>query len=735
MLPSSLARTSHVFRALVCRVLLCQLALTLGITFAALVPQLGHAAQAAAGNVDDQRIKRSSEEEPGSWLTYGQTYKEQRFSTLARITPDNINTLGLAWSKPIGGNRERMEATPLIVDGVMYVTSGWNVVYALNARTGEEIWSYDPKTDRQFVQYSCCGGVVNRGVAVYQGRVYVGTNDGRLVALDAASGKLSWEVDTYDETALGRFNITGAPRAAAGKVFIGQGSSENGRRRGYVTAYDADTGKQGWRFYIVPGDPSKPFEHPEMELAAKTWNGEWWKKGGGGTAWNSLVYDEELETLYIGVGNGAPWPRTIRAPGGGDNLFLSSIIAVDVNTARMKWYYQTTPGDNWDYSSAMDMVLGELNVDGKPTKVLMQAPKNGFFYVIDRTNGKLLRAHPYTEQINWATHVDMATGRPVETPVSNYDKAGAWIIPANGGAHNWEPMSWDQRIGIMYFYYHDMPNFYSLDETFVKTGNYDMNATGLSLGTGYGPYRQALQEKAGPEPKTQAYLVAFDPLSGKNRWKLELEAASNGGVLATTSGLLFQGEGNGKLSVRSVKDGSKLWEYNAYGMIHAPVITYEIDDEQYIATLRSGNLPYAAPGEVLVFKLNGKATLPEPPKRNLLVPEQPPLTADAQTVDQGNALYHQHCANCHRGLGVPSIVATAEPDLRMMTAQTHEAFLAIVLGGMKRDLGMRSFANELTAEDANAIHQFLISEAIKARTAQQAAAANKPTPAQPEPRG
>ncbi|MDA1077109.1 MAG: PQQ-binding-like beta-propeller repeat protein, partial [Proteobacteria bacterium] len=358
------------------------------------------------GQVDDERIMLAATAEPGSWLTYGQTYKEQRYSNLTQITRANVTDLGLAWTKVIGGTGERMQGTPLVVDGVMYATSGWSVVFALDAATGDEIWRFDPKVDREFVKYSCCGGVVNRGVAVYNGRVYVATYDGRLLAIDATTGKSVWDIDTWHPSALGRFNISGAPRAAAGKIFIGQGSSESGHRRGYVSAYNADTGALVWRFYLVPGDPSLPFEHPELELAAKTWGGEWWKFGGGGTAWNSLVFDEELQTLYIGVGNGAPWPRHIRSPGNGDDLFLTAIVAVDVDSGRMKWYYQTVPGDNWDYSAAMDIALADMTVDAVPRKVLLQAPKNGFFYVIDRTNGDLLRAHPYTDGITWATHVD-----------------------------------------------------------------------------------------------------------------------------------------------------------------------------------------------------------------------------------------------------------------------------------------------------------------------------------------
>ena len=350
---------------------------------------IASAAENDRGNVTDARVIAAPEVEPGSWLTYGQTYKEQRFSQLTQINTDTVDRLGLAWTKQIGDYNMRMQGTPLVVDGVMYVTNGWSVIHALDATTGEEIWTYDPEVDRSYIRLACCGPAHNRGAAVYEGKVYVGTFDGRLVAVDANTGEEVWDVDTWIPAGLGRFNITGAPRAAAGKVYIGQGSGESGRRRGYVTAYDAETGEVDWRFFLVPGDPNQPFEHPEMELAAQTWGGEWWKYGGGGTAWNSLVYDEEFNSLYIGVGNGAPWPREIRSPGGGDDLFLSAIVSVDVETGRMNWYYQTTPGDNWDYSSAMDMALGEIEFGGEIRKVVLQAPKNGFFYVLDRETGEL----------------------------------------------------------------------------------------------------------------------------------------------------------------------------------------------------------------------------------------------------------------------------------------------------------------------------------------------------------
>lgn len=688
-------------------ILLAVLGTMAGVASALAAEQAG-----GRGDVDDARIVASPETEPGSWLTYGQTYKEQRFSRLTQITPDNIDDLGLAWTRTIGDYNMRMQGTPLVVDGVMYVTNGWSVVYALDAANGDEIWRHDPEVDRSYARLACCGPAHNRGVAVYEGKVYVGTFDGRLLAIDASTGEEVWDVDTWIPAGLGRFNITGAPRAAAGKVYIGQGSGESGHRRGYVTAYDAETGAVEWRFFLVPGDPSQPFEHPEMELAAQTWGGEWWKYGGGGTAWNSLVYDEEFNSLYIGVGNGAPWPREIRSPGGGDDLFLSTIVSVDVDSGRMNWYYQTTPGDNWDFSSAMDMALGEIELGGETRKVLLQAPKNGFFYVIDREDGELLRAHAYTEGITWATHVDMETGRPVENPDVVYEVNPQWILPANSGAHNWEPQSWDNDQGLMYFYYHDIANFYSLDETFVETGVYEIRERGLSLGWGEGEYRRRLIEQAEPRPESRAFVGAFDPITGQYKWRQPLQEIYNGGVLATRSGLLFQGEGTGEFVVRETDNGEPVWRFQAPGTFRSTsVMSYQIGDTQYVASMMNGDRAIDLGGAVVVFKLGGEATLPVAEIVQSQVPEQPDDEYGAESVSLGDDLYHAQCASCHGGIGIPSEVAIVAPDLRLMTRDTHAEFESIVLEGSRAEQGMPDFADALTAEQMESVRAFVVTQA------------------------
>ena len=688
--------------------------------FFALICRTIWAADIPQGNVTDSRVINSPSDEPGSWLTYGQNFKEQRFSELTQINTDTIARLGLAWTTQIGDYNMRMQGTPLVVDGVMYVSNGWSVIYALDATTGEEIWKYDPEVDRSYIRLACCGPAHNRGVAVYEGKVFVGTFDGRLIAVNAENGEEVWDVDTWIPEGLGRFNITGAPRAAAGKVYIGQGSGESGHRRGYVTAYDADTGEVSWRFFLVPGDPSQPFEHPEMELAAQTWGGEWWKYGGGGTAWNSLVYDEEFNSLYIGVGNGAPWPREIRSPGGGDDLFLSTIVSVDVETGRMNWYYQTTPGDNWDYSSAMDMALGEIEFGGEMRKVVLQAPKNGFFYVIDREDGELLRALPYTEGIEWATHIDMETGRPVENPDVVYESEPQWIMPANSGAHNWEPQSWDNELGLMYFYYHDIANFYSLDEGFVETGEYEIRERGLSLGWGEGEYRRRLIEEAGPRPESQAYIGAFDPITGGYKWRHELESDYNGGVVATRGGLLFHPEGTGEFSARDTDDGEILWRYSAPGTFRSTsVMTYQVGRDQYVATMMNGNRAIDLGGTVLAFKLDGNLDLPIPDIVQATVPELPDGDFGVDQISEGDDIYHAQCASCHGGIGIPNEVAIVAPDLRLMTLSTHDEMSDIVIGGSRADRGMPEFRDAITSDQLESIRAFVVEQARRLKEFQE----------------
>lgn len=675
------------------------------------------------GQISDQRII-NAESEPGNWLSHGRDFGEQRFSPLTQINAETVSQLGLEFEVDLKSNGA-MEATPIMVDGTLFFSAPYSITYAVNATTGEEIWRYDPEVPREFLRRACCGPI-SRGVAVYDGHVYIATLDGRLVAVRADSGAKVWEINTIIDPDR-NYSITGAPRAAKGKIYIGNGGAEFGVR-GYVSAFDAKTGELVWRFYTVPGDPSQPFEHPEMELAADTWKGgEWWKAGGGGTVWNSIVYDPEFNQVYLGVGNGSPWSRLIRSPGGGDNLFLTCIIAVDADTGEMKWYYQTVPGDNWDYTAVQDMTLADMVVDGTPRKVIMQAPKNGFFYVLDRSNGELLRAHPYV-QTTWASHVDMETGRPVENLEMDFTEKPKWILPGPLGGHDWQAMSFDESKGVMYLPTQDIAYLYTLDPEFKNTGFYKRNPGTFNLGTDEENISFLVAKYADEEPAAKGNLKAFDPLSGEELWSVEHPFYWNGGVMATAGNLVFQGDALGYFSAYHADTGEKLWTHNNYVTMLAPPISYEVDGKQYIAILagaganivnffgiKNADLPalkYGNFGKLFVYSLDGDAELTRPVELDRSIPEPPPLMANADQLVRGEQLYNKVCGACHGGGVISSGVL---PDLRMMSADTHGAFEAIVLGGMLKNNGMASFADVLSSEETELIRQYVISQALKAR--------------------
>ena len=657
------------------------------------------------GWVDEARIIAAGEAEPGSWLAHGQTYDELRFSTLTDINRDTVGTLGLAWVKNLD-NPFRQQSTPLVIDGVMYFTDPWSVAYAVDAKTGEEIWRFDPETNRDSMRYSCCGGPANRGMAAYKGRLYFATFDARLIAVDQATGEKVWDVDTTHYPTNNPYTITGAPRAVHGLVFIGQSSSEFGLR-GHLSAYDADTGELAWRFFTVPGDPSKPFEHPELEEAAKTWSGEWWKLGGGGTVWHSIVYDAKFDQLLFGTGNGAPWPRKIRSPGGGDNLFLGGVMSVNANTGRMNWFYQMTPADNWDFNACQDIALLDMEIDGKVRSVLLQGPKNGFFYVLDRENGELLRANPYV-RLNWASHIDMDTGRPVENPEMAYDEKAQWVLPSNAGGHSWQAMAVDPNRGIAYLPVQDMAAWYGLPQSFLDTGEFELDPNRMSLGVDMRPH-----EDAPPRPEASGYLKAIDPLTGEEVWSVQRATPYNGGALATAGGLVFQGDAAGQLAAYDADSGSLLWEYDTRGNTPASPITYAIDGEQYLAVLVGRDWQREeSDGRLMVFKLGAEAGQVTSEQIGTAdIPEPPPLTASEEDVGRGEVLYNRTCVGCH-GIGA---VATINADLRMMSGETHERFQDIVRGGVLADKGMLSFAAAVNEEEAELIRQYVISQALKAR--------------------
>ncbi|TDG12834.1 PQQ-dependent dehydrogenase, methanol/ethanol family [Seongchinamella unica] len=663
------------------------------------------------------------------WRLHGNDVGEQRHSTLRQINSDNVDKLGLAWSFDMY-TRRGVEATPLMVDGTLYVSGSWSMVYALDARTGALKWFYNPEVDRAFLAKGCCDAV-NRGVAYADGRVYVGTYDGRLVALDAGDGSVLWDVQTTDREK--SYTITGAPRIAGDLVVIGNGGAELGVR-GYVTAYELETGKQAWRFYTVPGNPADGFESPALEKVADTWTGEWWQWGGGGTVWDAMVYDPELGLLYIGVGNGSPWNHKLRSPGGGDNLFLTSIVAVKAATGDYVWHYQTTPGETWDYTATQHMILADLELDGKPRKVLMQAPKNGFFYVLDRVSGELLAADPYAIT-TWASHVDLETGRPVETPDARLFDGENVSLPSNAGAHNWHPMSYHPGTGLVYIPAMQIPIKYlePSNERDRKPGQGYWNV-GFDRIANVPPNLPNLNEVLDETYKGR--LLAWDPLKGELRWASDWGRVGGGGVLSTAGNLVFQGSGEAQLLAYDATSGEVLWSHDTQTLAMAAPITYAIDGEQYLAVavgFGGGAAAEAGPilhhrqipnlSRVLVYKLGGKATLPPVPERDRELPKPAPVTASVETLEHGKVIYQRHCSYCH-GDGMRTGGLT--PDLRYSGPAVHEQWQEIVREGLLAARGMISFAPYVDQASAEAIRQYVLLEANRLYQRQQEARDNTP---------
>ncbi len=676
-------------------------------------PETADGPAVAAGprlDVDGERII-AADQEPGNWLSHGRSYDEQRFSPLTGINDGNAADLGLAWFYQFDTNRG-LEATPIVVDGMMFTTGAWSRVYALDARSGELLWEFNPEVPPEWAVHACCD-VVNRGVAIWQGSVFVGTLDGRLISLDANDGTVNWSVQTTDPAK--PYTITGAPRVVKGKVIIGNGGAEYGVR-GYVSAYDAITGAMAWRFYTIPGDPSEPFESEALERAAETWTGEWWKFGGGGTVWDSMAFDPELNLLYIGVGNGSPWNQQIRSPEGGDNLYLSSIVALNPDTGKYVWHYQTTPAESWDYTATQHMILADLDLDGSPRKVILQAPKNGFFYVLDRETGELISAEPYV-QTTWASHIDPETGRPVEIEGARYVDGPALVLPAPYGGHNWHPMAYSPLTGLIYIPAQDIPFAYGTDDNF--------NFTPGLWNVGVNPLYASFPEQT-PEMQAQLFamvkgqIIAWDPVERREVWRYQHALPWNGGMLATAGNLVFQGNSVGDFAAYKADTGERLWSASAQTGIVASPVTYEIDGEQYVSVLAgwggslalSGGDVAAATGQsnisrILTYKLGASATLPEfvPVVKTL---DPPPRVDDPQAIALGKQRYADRCMVCH-GDGV--VGGGVVPDLRYLTAEKHQMWMGIVLGGLYRDKGMVSFAGVLTPDEALAIQAFVIERA------------------------
>ena len=656
------------------------------------------------------------------WSAVGGAADEASFSRLTQIDTASIGKLGLAWSLDLPGE-VTLEATPLAVGGVLYFTGSYATVYAVDAATGKQLWKFDPETWKRDPAKMHFSFGANRGAAYENGKVFAVALDGRMFALDAKTGKELWHADTIP---VGKMMIsTGAPRVMNGKVIIGNGGADFGAR-GYVTAYDSETGKQLWRFYTVPGSPDENKGDAAMEAAAKTWGPEFWKNtGGGGTAWNGMTFDAEAGRIYIGTGNAGPYDPKLRDPGStGDNLYTSSIVALDADTGKYVWHYQETPRDSWDYKATPNMVLATLNLEGKPKKVLMHIPTNGFFYVLDRDTGKPISAEKATV-VTWAKSIDLKTGRPVEEPGIRYENGDIELWPGAIGGHNWQAMSYNPRLGLVYIPMHQIGLRLSRGQQSVNA----FNVMGLMV--------EPIIKKPGDG---KGSLVAWDPVAQRQVWKVQHDALWNGGTLATAGGLVFQGTAEGHFDAYDGKTGKRLWRFNAgLGIIAAPM-SYSLGGKQYVSILVGYGGTSAAfgdfmnvgwkygaqPRRLLTFALDGKAALPAspPPDMKVHALDDPALKLDEADVKAGWAL-SVRCAACH-GVGMQS-AGTPGPDLRESTVALHVDTLGELLrNGALMSRGMPRFET-LTDTEVRQLHAY-----IRAR-AREALGTRKPDNSAPAP--
>jgi quinohemoprotein ethanol dehydrogenase len=658
-------------------------------------PALGTAAVSA------ERLL-NADAERGQWLMYGRTYDEQRFSPLDQINDRNIDQLGLAWYLDLPTN-QNVETTPLMVDGVLYLTLPWSEVMAVDARTGRQLWHYDPQVPGEWNINVCCG-LDNRGAAVYEGKLIFGTLDGRLIALDAQTGTEVWSVQSTPE---GRYSITGAPRVAEGKVFIGSAGGEFDVR-GYLAAHDVNTGELLWRFYTVPGNPAEGFEDEIQEMAAATWiEPGWWETGPGGTVWDAITYDPRTRLVIFGTGNGSPWDAVDRDRGQGDNLFLSSIIAVHAEDGRYAWHYQETPWETWDYDTGQQLMLLDLEINGEQRHVVTQASKNGFFYTLDAATGEFINGEPFTD-VNWATGIDRETGRPNVVPEARYNVTGEAfnLAPGPAGGHAWQPMSYSPLTGLVYI---PATSHWSL------VGSFDARAAHLA-------------ENPDLREQFTGRLIAWDPVNNREVWRSEEFINPRGGVqviggaLATAGNLVFNGNlPQQEFAAYRATDGAKLWSVNTHTAVFPAAISYELDGEQYIAIAVGGPVQggYYAPNgsRLLVFKLGGSGSIPPLPEFTDRPLAPPPQFADAAAITRGAQVFEERCQLCH---GRGGAARSTFPDLRRAPALNDQnLFDAIVLQGVLADRGMASFAEYLQDGDTTALRAYIVSLAEQALAQQQ----------------
>jgi quinohemoprotein ethanol dehydrogenase len=646
------------------------------------------------------------------WPSDGRDYTAQRFSPLTQIDASNVSQLGIAWFDQYDTFRG-VEATPVYDDGVLYNTLPFNITIAYDAKTGAKLWTYDPKVPREMGRYACCEPVA-RGLALWRDRVIIATLDGRLIALDKASGKPLWSSQTFEQDF--PYTITGAPRVFGDMVVVGQSGGDLGVR-GFVAAWDVNTGAKRWKFFLTPNPEGKPdgeASDPIMPMIRKTWsdNGMWKQLGGGANPWDSIAYDPALDLVYVGTGNSTPHARFYRSENTGDNLFVCSIVALHGKDGSYAWHYQMIPGEEWDYTCTSSIIQADLTIEGKQRKVLMQAPKNGYFYVLDRATGKVISGEQHVK-VNWTLGLDK-DGRPIDNPATRYGEEPALVYPGPGGAHNWFPMAFSPKTGLAYFPAYQSGFVYALQPGW-KPQPFRSNS---GWGGFAGPVlakRLEMQKIADREEK--AMLTAWNPVTQKPAWQVPLPRHGNGGVFVTASDLVFEGTTKQTFAAFDARNGKVLWEYPTQSAPVAGGITYMVDGVQYVA-INAGwgggaaqiergagiELP-RAPARLLVFKLGGTAQLP-PLAKAEPIPNPPPLRATEAQVQRGARLFAETCSSCHGRQAIGGV-----KDLRHMNADTHAKFNDIVLKGIYVDKGMASFADLLTAQQADDIHNYLIARA------------------------
>jgi alcohol dehydrogenase (cytochrome c)/quinohemoprotein ethanol dehydrogenase len=657
------------------------------------------AAMSIGGAICIAASSSSNQDAAGEWGSHGRDAAEQRFSPLTQVDANNVSQLGLAWYADFieGGG---YQSTPLVIDGRMYVTTPWSKVYAFDAKSGKQLWKFDPEVPRGIAGVSLCCNISNRGVAYWNGKIIWAALDGRLLAVNAKTGKKAWEVRVTDPDMA--YSITGAPRVGNGIVYIGEGGGEF-YTRGFLAALDAETGKELWRFWTVPGDPAKGPDHAVsddvMPMAAKTWSGEWWKTGGGGTIWDGIVYDPETNSVVFGTGNGIPWPANLRSPGGGDNLFIASIVALDARTGKYKWHYQTTPREGFDFDSTSPLTVADIMVGGQKKHVVMQAPKNGVMYVIEVGTGKVVSADPFVPTINWATGFDEKNNwAPIMNPDADYAKTGKGFYVVPSRAHAWSSQSYNPNTGLIY-----VPTSYGVGSFVAEKGATILGNQLVDVSL------QKQPDASMTRPVIQgagAYLLAWDPVKRKAAWT-QRQGSASAGTLTTAGNLVFQGTGGQKLSAFRADTGDLIWSTPTQGNVVPGPVSYSIDGVQYIAAISSASTGYAAAtgtNRLLIYKLGGKVSLPAAPPPVAQVLDPPANFGDDAQRAHGQDVYERSCTGCHEG----GRMFTGYPDLNYTVAlKSAPVFKAIVYDGARRELGMMPFNKSLSVEDVEAVRAYL----------------------------